>query len=44
MVRLRLGRSDVVGPHMERERLVGSYMERSNVVGPHMERERLVRR
>ena len=42
--RLRLGRSNVVGPHVERERLVGSYVERSNVVGPHMERERLVRR
>jgi hypothetical protein len=44
LVRLRLGRSDVVGPHVERQRLVGSYVERSNMVGPYMERERLVRR
>jgi hypothetical protein len=42
LVRLRLGRSDVVGPHVERERLVGSNVERSNLVGPYMERERLV--
>jgi hypothetical protein len=39
-----LGRPDLVGPYLERERVVRAYLERSDVVGPHVERCRLVRR
>lgn len=38
-----LGRPDLVGSHLERERVVRAYLERPDVVGSHVERCRLVR-
>jgi hypothetical protein len=38
-----LGRPDLVGPHLERERVVRAYLERPDVVGSYVERRRLVR-